>query len=107
VRRACGPSEWDPEGSHTGWGTEGLAHTMLQKGEHARAARFFAEALRIFQKLRDQGSAADCLEGLAHVAVAGGQTERAARLRGASEGLRAGAAMDLDEAVDYALSSVD
>jgi tetratricopeptide (TPR) repeat protein len=100
-------AEWDPEGRQTGWSTEGLAETMRRKGDHAQARRYFAEALRIFHNLRDEDSAADCLEGLALVAAAEGQTERAARLRGMSEGLREDSAIELDEAVDYALSSID
>jgi predicted ATPase len=100
-------SEGDPESSQTGWSTQRLAKTMLRKGDHAEAAHFFAEALRIFHKLRDQGSAAGCLEDLALVAAAEGQTDRAARLRKMSEGLREDSAIELDAAVDYALSSID
>lgn len=88
------------------------------------------QALRINHALRDAGAVADCLESLAALAAADGRGERAGRLVGAARTLRAGTEligawpervpcdtpaeaqrsgerMDLDEAVAYALASVD
>ena len=79
-----------------------------------------------FATIGDGGGMADCLDGLARLAAAAGDDERAGRLRGAAQSLREtrgrrpiradlpppdvpdaardeGAAMSLDEAVEYAL----
>jgi predicted ATPase/class 3 adenylate cyclase len=107
-------------------GLEILGETVRRSGEPTRARELFSNALRSFADLRDGGGMADCLDGLARVAVSSGDLERAGRLLGAAEALREsrgrrpsradvplpvapdaareeGRAMALDEAVAYAL----
>ncbi|MFN8633005.1 MAG: tetratricopeptide repeat protein [Chloroflexota bacterium] len=56
---------------------EGFA--ACRRGEHTRAARFFLEALPIWQQLEDRAHLVRCLEGLATVLAArGDQTEATA-----------------------------
>jgi non-specific serine/threonine protein kinase len=106
-----------------------LAETARRSGDAALARERFETALREFADLRD-GCVADCLEGLSRVALEDGAGDRAGRLLGAAERLReesgrghirsdiplpdvpenaraAGAAMDFDAAVAYALASLD
>jgi predicted ATPase/class 3 adenylate cyclase len=107
-------------------GLEILGETVRRSGEPARARDVFSAGLRSFARLRDGGGIADCLDGLARVAVGSGDLERAGKLLGAAEALRErrgrrpvradvqlpdapdsardeGRAMALDEAVAYAL----
>jgi DNA-binding CsgD family transcriptional regulator len=63
----------------------GLADLALQRGEHARAAANWQERLNLTW---DSWSLRWALEGLAAVAAACQQSERAARLLGAAEALR-------------------
>ncbi len=106
-------------------GLEILGETARRSGDAALARDRFCDALRSFAALGDGGGVADCLDGLSRLAAG----ERAGRLRGAAQRLREtrgrrpiradvplpdvpesaldeGRAMTLDEAVDYALSSM-
>ncbi len=65
-----------------------LGFIMLEQDHLARAAELYHEGLTLQRQLRFQQHSADGLEGLAGVAVAQGQPERAARLLGAAEALR-------------------
>jgi hypothetical protein len=109
-----------------------LGEVARRRGDSARAKELFVEALMRTLELGDEGAVGDCLLDLALVARDRGQVETAARLWGAGQALReavgvwdvafgrarvepdlpaeakaAGAAMSLDEAVQYALSSLD
>jgi predicted ATPase/DNA-binding SARP family transcriptional activator len=108
-----------------------LAHVARRKGDARLAARRFTEAADKFAALGDSATVGDCLDGLALLAADAGDLERAGRLLGAGEALRqaadrdrfvwpdhvepevsdearrAGAAMTLNEALTYALTSVD
>ena len=103
-----------------------LGEAARRSGDGTLAQDRFRDALASFARLGDAGGVADALDGLARLAVAAGDGVRAGRLRGAAQGLREtrgrrpiradlpipevpdaaraeGAAMSLDEAVDYAL----
>jgi predicted ATPase/class 3 adenylate cyclase len=104
-----------------------LGETARRSGDAARARDRFRQALQAFVDLGDGGGIADCLDGLARLAAADGDRERAGRLGGAAERLREtrgrrpiradvsppevsepardeGRALAVDEAVEYALS---
>ena len=101
-----------------------------REGNDAEAAGHFAAGLRTFAEIGDGGGVSDCLDGLARVALAAGDAERAGRLRGAAEQIREergrrparadlafpdlpapaleeGRALTFDEAVADALASID
>jgi hypothetical protein len=59
-----------------------------QREDYATAQTLCAESLAIFRALGGQSGITHNLEGLAAVALAQAQPERAARLLGAAEGLR-------------------
>jgi predicted ATPase/class 3 adenylate cyclase len=65
-----------------------LGYATLGVGNARRAAAFFVEALKLYVDLKDQAGVVECLAGLAGVAGAEHQPERAARLFGAAEALR-------------------
>jgi tetratricopeptide (TPR) repeat protein len=65
-----------------------LARVAQVQGEGARAAALFTQSLALTRELRLPREAAWCLEGLASLAAAQGQLERATRLLGAAEKLR-------------------
>jgi predicted ATPase/class 3 adenylate cyclase len=111
-------------------GLEILGEIVRRSGDEDEASALFASGLRAFAELRDGGGVSDCLDGLARLALAGGDPERAGRLRGAAERMRdehgrrpirtdtgrpdgpasataEGRAFSFDEAVAYALSSID
>jgi predicted ATPase/class 3 adenylate cyclase len=69
-------------------GLEILGETARRSGDLARARDLFSGALRSFVALGDGGGMADCLDGLARVAVSSGDQERAGRLLGAAERMR-------------------
>jgi predicted ATPase/class 3 adenylate cyclase len=119
----------DPGGTHTAWHAEQVAETLRRRGAFEESGRFFREAMIIWQKLGAVEDA-ECLVGLAAIASARGDQDRAARLVGAATSLRdernakpvrpervpqdlpevaraEGAAMNMDEAVDYAVTGVD
>ena len=108
-------------------GLELRAETARRVGEAARAGELFRASLRAFAALEDGGGIADCLDGLARLAVDAGEAQRAGRLLGAASRLRdvrgrrptrsdaplpdvprenldAGRALALDDALDLALS---
>jgi len=65
-----------------------LGHVLLGQADVTQAKQHYQEGLMLQRQLRFQSYTADGLEGLAGVAVAQGQLERAARLFGAAEALR-------------------
>jgi multidrug efflux pump subunit AcrA (membrane-fusion protein) len=65
-----------------------LAHVELADGDRARARALLAESGDLFQETGNVLYLPWCLEGLAELAVAEGQYERAAELAGARETLR-------------------
>jgi predicted ATPase/class 3 adenylate cyclase len=106
-----------------------LGETARRSGDATGARDRFTDALRSFAELGDGGGVADSLEGLARLAAAAGDRDRAGRLHGAAERVREtrgrrptradvpfphvpdsardeGRAMSLGEAVDYGLSAV-
>jgi predicted ATPase/DNA-binding NarL/FixJ family response regulator/DNA-binding XRE family transcriptional regulator len=70
-----------------GSGVPGLLHNLAyvsqEQGEHRRALGHFSEALALFAANADQRGIAECLVGVAGVALALGQPEQGARLLGA------------------------
>lgn len=69
-----------------------VAHLVLGQAaegseELERASRHFGQGLRLAREAADRANAAHCIRGLARVAAVVGQSERAALLLGASEGL--------------------
>ena len=119
-----------PDGPNTGYALESLGEVERRRGDDERASSRFAEGLRLFARMDDESGAVECLEGMACVATGRGEHERAARLSGAAEALRErsalarmrperpvadhvepgwseGRAMTLDDAVEYALESID
>jgi predicted ATPase len=121
------------EGVHDfnyGFSVEALGETARRRGDTTRAGKLFLQAARHFADLGDQACVADCLDGLAAVAVAGGARERAGVLAGAADRMRTewgrpvgrkdraldglpetarkeGLSMSLDEALEFALASID
>ena len=77
-----------------------MAHAQ---GDDGRATALYEESLALCRELGDKHGLAECLEGLAGVAVAQQQLERAARLLGAAETLReaTGAPLSPGERVRY------
>jgi predicted ATPase len=65
-----------------------LGHAALAQGDLPRAARSFAESLERGQELEDVRMSLGAMAGLAGVARAHGQPERAARLLGATDAAR-------------------
>ena len=106
-----------------------LGEIAEREGQGAEARERFRTALRGFADLRDVRATIDCLVHLARLDVAEGRLVRAGRLVGAAGSLRErlaqtadtievdvelsaddlerGASMSFDEAVEYALASID
>jgi hypothetical protein len=105
---------------------EQLGEIARRGGDDVRAAELFRAGVRAFARINDGGGLADCFEGLARLAASAGDLDRAGRLEGAARRLRetrrrpairpgepipgvieqardAGRALDLDEAIAYAL----
>jgi hypothetical protein len=80
-----------------------LAAIIHAQGDDERAMALYGESLALRRELGDKHGLAECLEGLAGVAVAQRQLERAARLLGAAETLResTGAPLSPGERVRY------
>lgn len=66
-----------------------LAHLLRRQGHDHEAEQLYREAIRIWLDLGHQAAVAHQLESLAMVATAQGQPQRAARLLGAADALRA------------------
>jgi len=66
-----------------------MGQAVHEQGDNVRAQALFTESLTLHRELGGALYAMDCLEGLAHIAVAQGQPGRAARLVGAADTLRA------------------
>jgi DNA-binding NarL/FixJ family response regulator len=92
-------------GSHIGIAMplHNLGYVALQQGDDAHAEAYFVEGLEVARQLRDQEEIYEQLEGLAGVAGARGHVERAARLFGAVEAVRAANGDILDPA-DHMIS---
>jgi DNA-binding CsgD family transcriptional regulator/tetratricopeptide (TPR) repeat protein len=65
------------------------ALAALTQGDHERAKSLCEESLGLLQKAEDKQHIADCLEVIAGTAAAQGRAQKAARLWGAAEALRA------------------
>jgi hypothetical protein len=108
---------------------ESLGEVARRSGDDDLARERFVGALRAFARLRDAGGVADCLDGLGRIAAATGDLERAGRLLADARRLREDSGrvatrsdvpvpeipgdvdgtelVTLDQAVEYALSSID
>ena len=78
---------------------EALAEVARRRGDTSVSKSLFASALRTYEQLDHRVGVADCLEGLAVVAEAEGDAERAARLWGAGVAMRADARRSRPERV--------
>jgi hypothetical protein len=70
------------------WVLCSLGYVLQAGGDHLRAAAYLREGLQLSHALGAQGLLAEALEGMAWLAVAQGQPERAVHLGGAAEALR-------------------
>jgi predicted ATPase/DNA-binding CsgD family transcriptional regulator len=84
---------WGMGASLVRWG-----YAARDQGDTARAATLFAEGLALFTELGDRRIIALALDGVAGIAIAWGQPERAARLFGAAAGLREADGLPVDPA---------
>ena len=78
-----------------GWVLHNLGHVAQHHAEHARATALFKESLSLRQQEGEKEGIAEALAGLAGVAASTRQPERAARLFGAAETLRAAIHQDI------------
>jgi non-specific serine/threonine protein kinase len=76
----------DPFGTALTLGYLGLV--VCDRGDHAGSAARFAESLPLWQEMGNRENQAEWLAGVAALAAARGEAERAARLFGAAEALR-------------------
>jgi non-specific serine/threonine protein kinase len=72
----------------TGQSLHRLGLAVLRQGDYDRAEALFEEGLTMFYEAGMKSGIAECLEGLAELAGATGQLERAGQLSGAAEALR-------------------
>jgi tetratricopeptide (TPR) repeat protein len=72
---------------HLAWALNNLGDVVLYHGNREQAHALFTESLALFQAFDQLGGIIQCLLGLAGVASATGQAQRATRLCGAVEGL--------------------
>jgi hypothetical protein len=72
-----------------------LAYTALHEGDPREAGTLFRESLRLHREGGRKRGIAECLGGLAAVALAEGRTAQAAYLLGAMETLREGIGLGL------------
>ena len=75
-----------------------LGYAARDRGDDARAMALFAEGLALFTELGDRRIIALALDGVAGLAVAWGQPERAARLFGAAAALREASGLPVEPA---------
>jgi predicted ATPase/class 3 adenylate cyclase len=71
----------------TAWARQSLGEIALAQHDTAGALIQFAESLKLFQELGNKIGVAWCLAGIAGVASATGQPQRAARLWGAAQAI--------------------
>jgi predicted ATPase/class 3 adenylate cyclase len=71
------------------WVLGSLGYVLQARDEYGRAATCLNESLALGREIDAQGLLAEALESMAWLTVATGQPERAARLGGAAEALRA------------------
>ncbi|MGH2532243.1 MAG: ATP-binding protein [Thermomicrobiales bacterium] len=64
---------------------QNLGQLALARGDLSEAGRCYKEGLRLFVRLRNTWGIADALGGIAGVALAGGEADRAARWLGAAQ----------------------
>jgi tetratricopeptide (TPR) repeat protein len=81
----------------------GLGKLAFHQGNYEAAGRLMRESLLIRRDIGEKRGIAQCLEGLADLATAKGDPERAARLWGAAEALRQviGASLSQSARADY------
>src|SRR5918999_4574396 len=75
-----------------------LGSAARDQGDTARALALFAEGLALLTELGDRRIIALALDGVAGLAIAWGQPERAARLFGAAAALREASGLPVDPA---------
>ncbi|HEV2456819.1 MAG TPA: tetratricopeptide repeat protein [Ktedonobacterales bacterium] len=89
------------EARHYSWGVAGgyaaLGHVAVEEGDVAGAAAHYRRALQRYRALPNPAWLAWCAQGIAVVAEAAGDHERAARLAGAIARLRAAATSESSE----------
>jgi non-specific serine/threonine protein kinase len=81
-----------------GFSLVGLGYTAHDQGDDARAVALFAEGLAPFSEVGDRRIIALALDGVAGLAIAWGQPERAARLFGAAASLREASGLPVEPA---------
>lgn len=70
------------------WALRLTGHALRAVGQRERAAEMYRESLALFADITDKWVAGECLEGLAAIALADGDRDRAARLFGTVEAAR-------------------
>jgi predicted ATPase/class 3 adenylate cyclase len=95
--RTLGGKRWIAHALHL------TGHAVRLHGDLERAAGLYAESLALFGEVGDKWVATECIEGLAIIASAQRNSERAARLFGAAESAREtfGITMPRPEAGDW------
>jgi hypothetical protein len=80
-----------------------LARLLHAQGDAEQALVHYRESLALCGALRQARVVGQCLEGIAHIAAARGQPERAAYLAGAAAALRQvnGMPLEPDQSADY------
>jgi predicted ATPase/DNA-binding XRE family transcriptional regulator len=86
----------DGDPTHIAWGLEGLAGVAYLKRDYATASKYQLESLSIKVRVMDKLGIAYSLEGLAQVAAAEEEPERAGILWGAANQLRQSMSVPLD-----------
>ena len=81
-----------------GFSLVGLGYAARDRGDDARAVALFAEGLAPFTEVGDRRIIALALDGVAGLAIAWGQPERAARLFGAAAALREASGLPVEPA---------
>ncbi len=85
------------------WIPGSTGHAVRLQGDLERAAGLYRESLALFKETGDKFVATECIEGLALIASAQGNHERAARLFGVDKAAREtfGITMPLQERGDH------
>jgi predicted ATPase/transcriptional regulator with XRE-family HTH domain len=79
------------------WSVYVLGYVALRQNDRQHAAALFAESMALCRELSEPHGIARCLAGLAEVAEAAGQIERAAQLLGATQVLLAASGRHLED----------